>query len=40
MIQHGVPISVKEHVGFKNKTCHTGYVAWLVLTAYSKETKH
>ncbi|KAJ5090528.1 hypothetical protein N7532_009212 [Penicillium argentinense] len=26
---HGVPISVKEHVGFKNKTCHTGYVAWV-----------
>ncbi|KAJ5778297.1 hypothetical protein N7520_001543 [Penicillium odoratum] len=26
---HGVPISVKEHVGMKNKTCNTGYVAWV-----------
>ncbi|CAI7572400.1 unnamed protein product [Penicillium manginii] len=26
---HGVPISVKEHIGFKNKTCHTGYVTWV-----------
>ncbi|KAJ5895312.1 hypothetical protein N7495_007003 [Penicillium taxi] len=24
---HGVPISVKEHIGMKNKTCNTGYVA-------------
>ncbi|KAJ5675727.1 hypothetical protein N7462_008624 [Penicillium macrosclerotiorum] len=24
---HGVPISVKEHIGIKNKTCNTGYVA-------------
>ncbi|KAJ6161303.1 hypothetical protein N7470_004699 [Penicillium chermesinum] len=26
---HGVPISVKEHVAIKNKTCNTGYVAWV-----------
>ncbi|KAJ5681644.1 uncharacterized protein N7477_001584 [Penicillium maclennaniae] len=26
---HGVPISVKEHIGLKNKTCNTGYVAWV-----------
>ncbi|KAJ5156795.1 hypothetical protein N7492_009598 [Penicillium capsulatum] len=26
---HGVPISVKEHIGFKDKTCNTGYVAWI-----------
>ncbi|KAJ5929614.1 hypothetical protein N7454_006564 [Penicillium verhagenii] len=26
---HGVPISVKEHIGMKNKTCNTGYVAWV-----------
>ncbi|KAJ5890792.1 amidase [Penicillium subrubescens] len=26
---HGIPISVKEHIGFKNKTCNTGYVAWI-----------
>ncbi|KAJ5201732.1 uncharacterized protein N7498_006395 [Penicillium cinerascens] len=26
---HGVPISVKEHIGFKNKTCNTGYVSWI-----------
>ncbi|KAJ5096176.1 hypothetical protein NUU61_005532 [Penicillium alfredii] len=26
---HGVPISVKEHIGFKNRTCNTGYVAWV-----------
>ncbi|KAJ5175366.1 amidase [Penicillium canariense] len=26
---HGVPISVKEHIGFKNKTCNTGYVAYI-----------
>jgi Asp-tRNA(Asn)/Glu-tRNA(Gln) amidotransferase A subunit family amidase len=25
---HGVPISVKEHVGLKGRVCHTGYVAW------------
>ncbi|CAL5869433.1 uncharacterized protein PFLUO_LOCUS3662 [Penicillium psychrofluorescens] len=26
---HGVPISVKEHVGLKNRTCNTGYVSWI-----------
>ncbi|KAJ5580029.1 uncharacterized protein N7459_006014 [Penicillium hispanicum] len=26
---HGVPISVKEHIGFKNRTCNTGFVAWV-----------
>ncbi|EXJ78169.1 hypothetical protein A1O3_09330 [Capronia epimyces CBS 606.96] len=26
---HGVPISVKEHIGIKNRICHTGYVAWI-----------
>ncbi|OGE48730.1 hypothetical protein PENARI_c026G06386 [Penicillium arizonense] len=26
---HGVPISVKEHLSFKNRTCNTGYVAWV-----------
>ncbi|RDW59861.1 fatty-acid amide hydrolase [Coleophoma cylindrospora] len=26
---HGVPISVKEHVGIKGRICHTGYVAWV-----------
>ncbi|KAJ5128565.1 hypothetical protein N7448_002282 [Penicillium atrosanguineum] len=26
---HGVPISVKEHIGLKNKTCNTGFVAWV-----------
>ncbi|KAL2862797.1 amidase signature domain-containing protein [Aspergillus lucknowensis] len=25
---HGVPISVKEHVGLKNRICHASYVAW------------
>ncbi|CAG8272621.1 unnamed protein product [Penicillium salamii] len=25
---HGVPISVKEHLSMKNRTCNTGYVAW------------
>lgn len=25
---HGLPISVKEHIGFKGRICHTGYVAW------------
>lgn len=25
---HGVPISVKEHVGLKGRICHTGYTAW------------
>ncbi|KAH8430289.1 uncharacterized protein LDX57_007957 [Aspergillus melleus] len=24
---HGVPISVKEHIGFKDRTCNGGYVA-------------
>jgi amidase len=26
---HGVPISVKEHVGLKGRICNTGYVAWI-----------
>ncbi|KAH6683380.1 fatty-acid amide hydrolase [Halenospora varia] len=26
---HGVPISVKEMVHFKNRICHTAYVAWI-----------
>ncbi|KAJ5143015.1 uncharacterized protein N7515_001802 [Penicillium bovifimosum] len=26
---HGVPISVKEHVSMKGRTCNTGYVAWV-----------
>ncbi|EKV15948.1 Glutamyl-tRNA(Gln) amidotransferase subunit A, putative [Penicillium digitatum] len=26
---HGIPISVKEHVSMKNRTCNTGYVAWV-----------
>ncbi|KAJ5734292.1 hypothetical protein N7493_003078 [Penicillium malachiteum] len=26
---HGVPISVKEHIELKNRTCNTGYVAWV-----------
>ncbi|BAE65447.1 amidase signature domain-containing protein [Aspergillus flavus] len=26
---HGVPISVKEHIGIKNLTCNGGYVAWV-----------
>ncbi|OJZ84226.1 hypothetical protein ASPFODRAFT_673098 [Aspergillus luchuensis CBS 106.47] len=26
---HGVPISVKEHVGVKGHTCNAGYVAWV-----------
>ncbi|KAJ9197293.1 fatty-acid amide hydrolase [Paecilomyces variotii] len=26
---HGVPISVKEHIGHKGRICHTGYVAWI-----------
>ncbi|EXJ81134.1 hypothetical protein A1O3_07422 [Capronia epimyces CBS 606.96] len=26
---HGIPISVKEHVGLKGRICHTGYVAWI-----------
>ncbi|KAG9236176.1 amidase signature domain-containing protein [Amylocarpus encephaloides] len=25
---HGVPISVKEHIGLKGRICNTGYVAW------------
>lgn len=25
---HGVPISVKEHVGLKGRICHSAYVAW------------
>lgn len=25
---HGVPISAKEHLAFKGRTCHSGYVAW------------
>ncbi|KAB8231082.1 amidase signature domain-containing protein [Aspergillus alliaceus] len=26
---HGVPISVKEHIGIKDLTCNAGYVAWV-----------
>ncbi|PKY05612.1 fatty-acid amide hydrolase [Aspergillus campestris IBT 28561] len=26
---HGVPISVKEHIQVKNRTCNAGYVAWV-----------
>ncbi|KAF2490326.1 amidase signature enzyme [Lophium mytilinum] len=26
---HGVPISVKEHVGIGGKICNTGYVSWI-----------
>ncbi|KAF7718109.1 Uncharacterized protein PECH_002446 [Penicillium ucsense] len=26
---HGVPVSVKEHVGMKKKTCNTGFVSWI-----------
>jgi amidase len=26
---HGVPISVKEHIGLKGRICNTGYVAWM-----------
>ncbi|OJJ33190.1 hypothetical protein ASPWEDRAFT_115060 [Aspergillus wentii DTO 134E9] len=26
---HGVPISVKEHIGMKGLTCNAGYVAWV-----------
>jgi amidase len=26
---HGVPISVKEMVHFKDRICHTAYVAWI-----------
>ncbi|KAJ5791464.1 uncharacterized protein N7518_008475 [Penicillium psychrosexuale] len=26
---HGIPISVKEHIAMKNRTCNTGYVAWV-----------
>ncbi|KNG83128.1 glutamyl-tRNA(gln) amidotransferase subunit A [Aspergillus nomiae NRRL 13137] len=26
---HGVPISVKEHIGIKGLTCNGGYVAWV-----------
>lgn len=26
---HGVPISVKEMVHFKNRICHTAYVSWI-----------
>ncbi|KAL4904497.1 hypothetical protein BDW74DRAFT_25448 [Aspergillus multicolor] len=25
---HGIPISTKEHIGFKGRICHSGYVAW------------
>lgn len=25
---HGVPISVKEHVGIKGRVCHASYAAW------------
>lgn len=36
--QHGIPISVKEHVSMKNRTCNTGYVAWWVLYHHKKTT--
>jgi Asp-tRNA(Asn)/Glu-tRNA(Gln) amidotransferase A subunit family amidase len=26
---HGVPISVKEHVGLKGRICHSTYIAWI-----------
>ncbi|KAI2792203.1 putative amidase [Penicillium oxalicum] len=26
---HGVPVSVKEHVAIKGKTCNTGFVSWV-----------
>jgi amidase len=26
---HGVPISVKEMVHFKDRICHTAYVSWI-----------
>lgn len=26
---HGIPISIKEHVGFKDHVTHAGYVAWV-----------
>lgn len=26
---HGVPISVKEHLNLKGKTCHAGFVTWV-----------
>ncbi|OGE47725.1 hypothetical protein PENARI_c038G07466, partial [Penicillium arizonense] len=26
---HGVPISVKEHIGLEGRICHTGYVSWI-----------
>lgn len=26
--QHGVPISVKEHIQMKDLTCNAGFVAW------------
>lgn len=26
---HGVPISVKEHVGLKGRTCNASYAAWV-----------
>lgn len=25
---HGVPISVKEHIGLKGRICHSSYIAW------------
>ncbi|KAF4124952.1 amidase [Geosmithia morbida] len=25
---HGLPISVKEHIGIKGRICHAGYTAW------------
>jgi hypothetical protein len=25
---HGVPVSVKEHVGLKGRICHSCYIAW------------
>lgn len=25
---HGLPVSVKEHIGMKGLTCNAGFVAW------------
>lgn len=25
---HGVPISIKEHIGLKGRICHSAYIAW------------
>lgn len=26
---HGVPMTVKEHIGIKGRICNAGYVAWM-----------